>query len=277
MINIGKKNHLKILKQVDFGFYLDGGDEGGEILLPNRYIPKEAEVGDTIEVFLYFDSEDRIIATTEEPFAQVNECAFLKVTDIGKFGVFMDWGLTKDLFVPFKEQIKPMQVGQYYSVYVYMDNTGRIAASSKLSQFLKEQNEGCFIQGQEVTLHIISYNQLGYLAAIDNTHLGLIHKDEVFKSVTIGETLKGYIKSIREDGKLNLTLQPKGEALWDPLCEKIMNYIKEQGGSITLTDKSPPEDIYKLFQVSKVSYKKAIGRLYKEGQIILDKDKLSLL
>lgn len=276
MLEIGKKNKLRVVKQVDFGFYLDGGD-AGEILIPTRYFPKNSDVDEYIDVFVYFDSEDRLIATTEEPFAEVGKCGYLEVVDIGEFGAFLNWGLMKDLLVPFKEQRVPMQVGKYYTVFLYLDATGRIAASSKLSSFLSEENKGTFVANQQVSLHVASRSEIGYKAVIDGTHLGIIHNSEILLPIHVGDNLKGYIKSIRPDGRIDLMLQPLSKELMDPLSEKILAYINAHGGSITITDKSNAEEIYRVFGVSKSSYKKALGKLYKERKIMLEKDVITLL
>ncbi len=275
MAEIGKKNHLEILKQVDFGLYLDGG-ELGEILLPRRYKPEKWQIGDYMDVFVYLDSDDRPVATTEEPLAQVDSCANLKVVQIGKFGAFMNWGLAKDLLVPFKEQRVPMQVGSSYVVFVFIDATGRIAASSKLSRFLKEENRDCFQEGQKVTLLLASRSDLGYKAVINGTHLGLIHNNELFQQVRVGDTVTGYIKEIRGDDRINLTLQASGKEVRDSLREQILAYMKLHGGCSSITDNSRPEEIYKEFKVSKSNYKKAIGSLYKDKLIVMGEGTIRL-
>lgn len=276
MLEIGKYNSLTVVKQLDFGFYLDGGALG-EILLPTRYAPMECKPGDALEVFIYYDSEDRLIATTETPHAQVGECAAMKVVQIGKFGAFLDWGLTKDLLVPFKEQRVPMELGKTYVVGVFLDNTGRICASSRLSMFLEEEDFADFKPGQAVELLIATRSDLGYKAVIDGTHLGLIHKNDLFKPVRIGERMTGYIKSIRQDDRINLSLQPIGVEAKDSLAEEIIAYLQDEGGSSPLTDKSPPDAIYAVFNVSKANYKKALGKLYKDKRISLTPEKVTLL
>lgn len=276
MIQVGKKNQLRITRQVDFGFFLDG-EELGEILIPQSLVPKGSAIDDVLDVFVYLDSEDRLIATTEKPLAEVDTCGFLKVVGISQFGAFLNWGLAKDLLVPFKEQRVPMEVGRYYAVVVYLDITGRIAASSKLSTFLSENNEGYFDVGQKVDLLIAMRSDVGYKAVIENTHLGIIHHSDVFQPIRVGDRLTGFIRTIRSDDRINLALQPTNENIRELLPAKIMSYIKSQGGSITLTDKSPPEDIYKIFHVSKANYKKALGTLYKEKCILLGKDIVRLL
>lgn len=276
MAELGKKSKLTVLKQVDFGLYLDGGDLG-EILIPKRYVPKGCEVDDELEVFLYLDSEDRIIATTEEPYAQVGECASMKVVSAGKFGSFVDWGLSKDLLVPFKEQRTPMQIGRSYTVFVFIDATGRIAASSKLSAFLKETNDGSFIDGQMVDLQIASRSDMGYKAIIDGRYLGLIHNSDVLRPIEIGAKVEGYIKNIRDDGRIDLTIQARGEEAIDALAKEILEFLAEEGGTSPLTDKSNPDEIYKTFKVSKSQYKKALGQLYKAKRIMLSKYEIRLV
>lgn len=276
MIEIGKINKLHIAKKVDFGVYLEGGNLG-EILLPSRYVPKEFEIGDEMEVFIYRDSEDRLIATTDTPFCEVGQCAFLKVTSTSSFGAFLDWGLPKDLLVPFKEQLIPMVVGNSYAVHLYIDVTGRIAASSKLSDYLKEECGNDFSHNQEVNLLIARQNEFGYKAVINDEHMGLIHNIDLLQPINVGERMCGYIKNIREDGKVDLILHSQsGEAI-DELSEEILEYIKEEGGKINITDKSPPEIIHHLFAVSKSSYKKALGNLYKKKLILLTKEEITLV
>ena len=277
MLDVGKNNQLSIVKQVDFGLYLDGGEEFGEILMPARYIPQDWQIGDRLDVFVYRDSEDRLIATTETPFVQVGQCAYLKVVDVGEFGAFLNWGVLKELLVPFREQPVPMEVGRSYVVAVYLDNRGRIAASRRLSRFLQTDHGGLFMPGQAVPLLVCGHSDIGYQAVINHTHLGIIHHNEILNPIQIGDQFTGYIKAIRPDGKINLAIQPRGKDLRDPLAQQILDYIASQGGSTTLTDKSPPEDIYRLFNISKSNYKKALGKLYKENRILLEKDRLTLL
>jgi predicted RNA-binding protein (virulence factor B family) len=276
MAEVGKKNKLLVIKQVEFGMYLDGEDLG-EILIPGRYVPEGTKIDDVLEVFIYLDSDDRLIATTEEPHAQVGQCAHLEVVANGAFGAFMSWGLSKDLLVPFKEQRIPMQVGKSYTVFLFIDVTGRIAASSKLSTFLKEADDKVFVEEQMVSLQIASRSDLGYKAVINGTHLGLLHNSDILQPINVGDAMDGYIKNIREDGKINLTLQAKGEQAIDSLSKDILEFLKEEGGRSTLTDKSSSETIYETFRVSKSSYKKALGKLYKEKRILIEKDSVTLL
>ncbi|MBL4801799.1 MAG: GntR family transcriptional regulator [Emcibacter sp.] len=278
MIEIGKTHTLKVIKHVDFGVYLEG-DTLEEILLPERYLPDDVntwEVGQSLEVFIYLDSEDRTIATTEVPLAEVGECAYLSVVEKSEFGSFLDWGLMKDLLAPFKEQRIPMDVGRSYVVYIYLDKTNRIAASSLLSRYLDEQNEDIFQLGAEVDLLIASRSDLGYKAVINGTHLGLIHNNEIVRPISMGDEFKGYIGAAREDGRINLTLQKPAGELRGELAEKIIAYLEQNGGSSNLTDKSPPTDINAVFHVSKSNYKKALGKLYKARKITLENGRIML-
>ncbi len=276
MAQIGKKNHCRVVKEVDFGVYLDGG-EHGEILLPRRYLPKNWAIGETIEVFIYLDSDDKLIATTQRPRIMVGQCAHLSVKAVNEVGAFLDWGLAKDLLVPFKEQATKMQEGRSYVVCAYLDQESeRIAASSKLHKHLQEQSDD-FKPQQEVKLLICGRSDMGYKAVINNTHLGLIFKDDAFKPLKYGQKLTGYIKSIRDDGKIDLCLQPVGKAGRRQLTDQILDYLQAHGGATTLTDKSPPEAIYEEFNVSKGSYKKALGALYKQRKILIEKDEIRLV
>jgi predicted RNA-binding protein (virulence factor B family) len=275
-MNIGTINTLQVIKQVEFGVYLDGG-EFGEILLPKRYVPDHLSVEDNIDVFIYCDSDDRLIATTETPLAMVGECAWLKVKDVNRVGAFMNWGLPKDLLVPYNEQYSAMEMGKSYPVCVLLDNeSNRIAASSKLYQFLEEHSDD-FTPQQAVNLLIIQRTDLGFKAVINHTHLGLIFHSDVFQNLKLGQKIKGYIKDIRDDGKINLSLQLPTQEKREELSETILDYLKKNGGSSTLTDKSPPEEIYKQFKVSKSNYKKALGSLYRQRIIDIDKQQITLL
>ncbi|MEA3405863.1 MAG: S1-like domain-containing RNA-binding protein [Pseudomonadota bacterium] len=265
---IGQINTLKVVKEVEFGLYLDGGDLG-EILLPNRYVPANAQVGKALEVFIHLDSKDRLVATTDKPLASVGEVAYLKVTDVNRTGAFMDWGMPKDLLVPYAEQRVPMEKGRSYCVYLYIDNSGRIAASSKLSLFLKETNDN-FKSGQPVKLMVVSRSDMGYTALIDGTHLGLIHNSDILQPLRMGQKMQGYIKGIRPDRKINLTLQKQGQEAREELGEMILAVLEVNGGQSELTDKSTPEEIFAQYRVSKASYKKALGKLYKARKIVIE-------
>ncbi len=281
-VKVGRTNVLRVVKRLPFGAYLSPGSNKKsfdleEILLPKRYEPENLKVDDLLKVFIYFDSEDRIIATTEKPLAQVDECAFLKVVDVNKVGAFLDMGLMKDLFVPYAEQEMPMKVGESYVVHLYLDeHSGRIMASSKLDKFLIEESH-YHKEGQAVDLLIYAESELGYKAVIGSTYQGLLFKNEVFQTLKIGDKIKGFIKEVRGDKKINLSLQLASEKTRGSLANQILHFIKNQGGTSKLTDKSPPEEIYQQFKVSKKSYKKALGALYKRKLILIEKDKISLV
>ncbi|WP_020396971.1 CvfB family protein [Thiolinea disciformis] len=276
MVKIGEYNHLRVAKQVDFGLYLDGGSYG-EILLPKRYIPAGLQVGQMLDVFIYLDSEDRLIATTEKPLATVGECAYLKVVDTNRYGAFLEWGLPKDLLVPRAEQESAMQVGKSYVVYVYLDERSEsIVASSRLSHHLSELGY-YFKAEQPVDLLIYARSELGYKAVIDNSHIGLLFDSEVYQSLKIGQRVSGFIKQVRPDRRIDLSLRKAGEVVEDGLAAKIIEHLKARGGSSTFTDKTAPELIYQEFQVSKAHFKRALGLLYKQQRILLSKDKITLV
>ena len=275
MVELGHYNKLRVTKRADIGVFLDG-DQFGDILLPRKYAPESMGIGDEVEVFLYNDSEDRIIATTLEPKTQVGECAYLKVVSTNRFGAFLDWGLPKDLLVPFSEQQNPMQQGYSYSVYVFVDEeTQRIAASTKLEQHLCV-DVSAFKPRQEVDLLIYGKSDLGFKAIINGTHLGQLFEGETFQRLHFGEQLKGYIRQVRSDGKIDLMLQLPSELTRDNLGKSIIDHLRQHDGVSTLTDKSPPDDIYQAFGVSKASYKKALWQLYKKRQILIEKHQITL-
>jgi len=276
MIKIGQYNNLRIKKFVDFGLYLDDENEG-EILLPKRYMPKNVNVDDYIDVFIYADSDDILIATTLTPLAVVGEASYLRVVEINKIGAFLDWGLTKDILVPFSEQHREMEMGRSYIVYLYLDKyADRIVASSKTNKFIKDEAT-CYEVNQAVNLMIAEKTDLGYRAIINNTHFGVIFESDVFQNLEFGQKIKGYIKNVRPDKKIDLTLQLINQDSRQSLAEQILDFLKQHDGQSSLTDKSNPEDIYKQFAVSKSNYKKAIGGLYKKRLISIDKDKIQLL
>jgi len=276
MVELGKLNTLTVLKKVDFGLYLDGGDLD-EILLPRRYVPEGCSVGDKLDVFIYLDSEDMLIATTEKPKAAVGECAFLSVVEVNRVGAFLDWGLPKDLLVPFGEQQKPMQVGESYVVYLYVDPASeRIAGSTKLDKFLGDTSPYYKLH-QPVDLLICGRTDLGYKAVVDGGTIGLLFNSDVFKPISIGQQMKGYIKHIRDDKKIDLCLQLVSREALDDLSEKILAFIKAEGGKTSMTEKSPPDVIAKQFGASKKSYKKALGKLYKKRLIVIEKTFIELV
>ena len=276
MVEIGKRNTLRVVKFVDFGVYLDG-ENFREILLPSRYVPQGCKVGDEIDIFLYLDSDDLLIATTETPKAMVGECAYLKVVAVNQVGAFLDWGLPKDLLVPFGEQQKPLEVGKSYVVYLYIDNASqRIAASTQIDKFLPD-NSLYFKEQQQVDLMIYGRTDLGYKAIVNGVVTGLIFNSDVYTPLQNGQTLKGYIKQVRPDKKLDLYLQLANREALDTLSEQILAFLQKEGGRSTMTEKSPPELIAKQFGASKSSYKKALGKLYKKRLILIEKTHIELV
>ncbi len=275
MALIGRYNSLQVVKHTDFGLYLDGGADG-EILLPKRYIPKDtpSEVEDWLNVFIYLDSDDKLIATTEKPKVQVGEFASLKVLEINSIGIFLDWGLPKDLLLPYSEEKRSLEAGQYCVVHVYLDkHSRRITATARLDRYL-DLRPATYQVGQAVDLLVAEATDMGFKAIINNQHWGLIHKNEVFKFLRSGMREKGFIKELRADGKISLSLQPVGQDAANSLHEKILQQLQANGGSLAVSDKSPPELISSLFGVSKGNFKKAIGALYKQGQIVIHADRI---
>jgi len=276
MVEIGAFNQLQVVKQVDFGVYLDGG-ELDTILLPRRYVPEGCEIGDWLDVFLYFDSDPQETATTEKPKVQVGDCEMLTVVDINHAGAFMDWGLPKDLLVPYNEQQKPMEVGYSYVVHVFHDqNSDRIAASTKLNHHLDEETVWLKPR-QQVNLLIAGRTDLGYKAVIDNKYLGLIFRADAFRPLKIGERLPGFVKNIRADGKIDLVISQSTLQGDHDLGEQIIRHLQEMGGESQVSDKSDPEEIYRLFKVSKKKYKQALGTLYKSKRILIEPGKVKLI
>lgn len=271
MAEIGKLNNLIALKNVEFGVYLDG-EELGEILLPKKYIHNDLSPGDVIEVFIYRDSENRLIATTEKPIAVVDEFAFMKVVSVTKFGAFVDWGLPKNLMVPYREQKDILEEGKSYMIYIYLDEKSqRLTGSTKLDQFL-DITPFEFKEGDEVELLIYDKTNIGFKAIIEETHSGIIYDNEVFQKLEIGQKVKGFIKKIREDRKIDLRLQKSGYDNINEVMGKILEKIKEQNGFIPVNDKSPPEVISDTFGISKKTFKKSIGALYKQRLIVMDEN-----
>jgi predicted RNA-binding protein (virulence factor B family) len=277
MIYIGRMNRMKVVKHVDFGVYLDGQDEG-EILLPRKDVPHDTQVGDRLHVFIYRDSDDRLIATTKRPLVQVGEAAYLKVKQQNNVGTFMDWGLPKDLLVPFNEQAWPMNEGRNVVIYCYLDeNTNRIAGTTKFHRHLSEDGRNVFQEGDAVKGMVAAQTELGYKIILNNTHIGLLYKNEVFKPMRFGHELKVFIKQIREDGRIDLSIAASNQDVRDELEEKIMAYLKAHDGVSRITDKSPPNVIYDTFNASKANFKRALGRLYKKRLVSLDKTQVRLL
>jgi predicted RNA-binding protein (virulence factor B family) len=276
MAQIGRINKLRVTRKRDYGVHLDGG-ESGDILLRKRYAPENCEPGDEIEVFVYADGPGRLRATTRIPYATVGQFAKLRVAANTSSGSFLAWGLEKDLLVPKKEQHTRMEEGRSYVVFVFLDKkTNRITASAKLEKFLSQQPPG-YVEGEDVDLIIYDKTEMGYKAVVNNSHGGLIYKNEVFQKLQIGQQLKGYIKKIRQDGKIDLSLQPPGYQKIDAISQTILNTLKKHGGRLAVKDNTPPEEIYSLFRISKKTFKKAIGALYKKRLIIIDTIGISLV
>jgi predicted RNA-binding protein (virulence factor B family) len=276
MLFIGKYNYLTIQRVTSVGMFLSDV-EGEEVLLPNQYLTDEMQVDDTIRVFVYLDSEDRPVATTETPKIIRNEFAYLQVKDVSEHGAFMDWGLIKDLFVPFREQSTPMEIGEWHVVFLYLDQkSSRLIASTKIDRFL--ENERLTVkEGDQVDLLIWQKTDLGYNAIVNQYHKGLIYANEVFKDVKIGDSLKGYVKKIREENKLDISLQKTGYEVVEPTAKHIMSELKKSNGFLDLSDSSSPEEIYKRLEISKKVFKKTIGGLYKQGLIKIAEEGIYLV
>lgn len=271
MILPGRYNTLKVVKYVDFGVYLDG-EELGEILLPARYVPEECEVGQELTVFIYMDSEDRIIATTEKPYAQVGEFAFLRAVSVNSVGAFLDWGLMKDLLVPFREQKMSMVAGKSYLVYVYLDpDSQRIAASAKLEKYLDNVIPE-YQTGDEVSLIVEGESTLGFNAIINHLHRGILYHDELPGPLKKGDQLRAYIKKVREDHKIDLSVYRPGYGQVDEISVKILDELKKAGGFLPFTDKSDAAQIFDYFAISKKVFKKSIGSLYRQRLISLEEN-----
>ncbi|ENJ1752901.1 GntR family transcriptional regulator [Vibrio parahaemolyticus] len=276
MIKIGQINSLEVIKKADFGVFLDG-DDYGSVLLPNKHVPEGTELGDHIEVFLYFDSESQLAATIDKPIAQVGEWGLMKIEGINQTGAFVNWGIKeKDLLIPFSEQRARFTAGHNILVYVYTDKaSGRIVGTTKFNKWL-DKTPANYEVNEEVDLIIAERSQLGYKAIVNGKHWGMIFPSDVFGKLFIGKKLKGYIKQIREDGKIDLSLQKVGVAKMDDLSSKIIDLLEKKGGFLPLNDKSSPEAIFDAFRTSKGTYKKTIGGLYKQGKIVIEKDGIRL-
>ncbi len=276
MLFIGKYNYLTIERVTSVGMFLSDV-EGEEVLLPNQYITDDMQVGDQIKVFVYLDSEDRPVATTQTPKIIRNEFAFLEVKDVSEHGAFLDWGLIKDLFVPFREQPKPMEIGEGYVVFLYLDQkTQRLLASAKIDKFL-ESERLTVAEGDEVDLLIWQKTDLGYNVVVNQYHKGLIYANEVFQPLQIGDALKGYVKKIREENKLDISLQKTGYEVVEPVAKQILEEVEKGKGFLALSDNSSPEDIYNKLKISKKVFKKAIGGLYRQGVIRIADDGIYLI
>jgi hypothetical protein len=278
MFEIGKYTTLKILRETEPGLYLGNDSEAEEvILLPHKYKPESFEIGDELKVFIYLDYDERPIATTLEPFVQLQSFGFLRCADVTKHGAFMDWGLEKHLFVSFKEQARPMKVNNWYIVYLYLDEqTNRLAGSSKTNQFL--QNDRITVKTyDEVEILVTHLTDKGANVIINGQHKGLIYLEDIFEDLRTGDRLKAYIKKIRDDHKIDVVLQKQGYRSIEPNAQYILDELKTAGGFLSINDKSSPEAIKELLGLSKKSFKKAIGSLYKDRLILLKDDGIVLV
>ena len=278
MIKIGQYSTLEVVKTLSFGAYLDAGAYG-EVLLPKRYVPHGLEAGDELEVFLYCDSEDRVIATTEKPFATLGEIVGLVVKDVAANGAYMDWGLMKDLFVPFREQDEKMVVGKVYIVKILLDEaTDRIYATSKIAKYLSDTADDELNENDEVKILVWKQTDLGYKLIVNDLYIGLIFKNEIFQPIKTGQILRGYVKQIREDGKMDIALQKQGYRNQIPdATDIILKKLKETNGYLSLTDNSSPDEIYASLGMSKKAFKRAIGSLYKLRKVVLEEKGIRLI
>ena len=274
-MNIGEYNTLKIDRDTQVGLFLTNGTE--DVLLPNKYVPEHFEIGDDLNVFVYLDHEERPVATTLQPYIKLNEFGWLRVNYINNFGAFLDWGLEKDLFVPFKEQARPMEQGKRYLVHMHMDEkSNRLLASSRTNQFLDNENITVEI-GEEVDVIISHITELGINVIINEKHKGLAYLDEVYTNVKPGQRTVAFIKTIRPDGKIDVVFQKQGFAGIEPNADKILSELKASRGFLRLNDKSHPEDIKTVLQMSKKNFKKAVGALYKDKIIEIKDDGIYLV
>ncbi len=268
MTQLGKINTLSIVKHVDFGVYLDG-ENMGEILMPKRYVTPDMKDGDEVTVMVYLDGEERYVATTEVPLAQVGDFAWLKVNKIENAGAFLDWGLSKELLVPFSEQKIKMEEGRSYLVYIYIDKvTDRITASMKLEKFFDSTTPE-YTKNEEVDIIVWTPTEIGYKAIVNGKHQGVLYKNEVFKKLVTGQKMKAYIKKVREDGKIDLILDKPGYVKIDSTAQSIMTLLEKAGGFLPYNDKTDPEVIYNIFGISKKAFKQSIGNLFKQRMITL--------
>jgi len=276
MLKLGEYNNLKVVKSVDFGMYLDGGDEG-EILLPSRYVPEGLKIGDEIEVFIYLDQDERPVATTLKPLAKVGDFAYLEVAWVNEYGAFLNIGLMKDLFCPFREQKKRMEKGEKYIVYVTIDEDSyRMMATAKVEKHL-DHSRPQLKHGDEVDLLVWQKTDLGFKVIVDNKFSGLVYENQVYRYLTTGGRLKGYVDHVRDDGKIDITLQPTGRKQTEDFAETLLAYLKDNNGRCHLGDKSPAELISDRFHVSKKTFKRAVGDLYKRRLITIGDEEIALV
>jgi len=275
-VKIGDFNRLKVKELARregygpiFGVYLEGGREG-DILMPQKYVPEGVKPGDEIDCFVYLDQEERLVATTEKPLAKVGDFAWLKCSWVNEYGAFLDWGITKNLFCPFREQKKRMEVGNSYIVHIHVDEESyRLMASAKVEHYLSHDTPS-YKTNDEVDLLIWQKTDLGFKVIVDNKFGGLVYQDQIFQYIHSGDRLKGYVAQVRADGKLDITLQPTGRRETEDFAQTLLQWLKDNGGECPLGDKSDAEDIKRMFQVSKKTFKRAVGALYKQHLIVLE-------
>ena len=275
-VKIGDFNRLKVKELARregygpiFGVYLEGGREG-DILMPQKYVPEGIKPGDEIDCFVYLDQEERLVATTEKPLAKVGDFAWLKCSWVNEYGAFLDWGITKNLFCPFREQKKRMEVGNSYIVHIHVDEESyRLMASAKVERYLSHDTPS-YTTNDEVDLLIWQKTDLGFKVIVDNKFGGLVYQDQIFQYIHSGDRLKGYVAQVRADGKLDITLQPTGRRETEDFAQTLLQWLKDNGGECPLGDKSDAEDIKRMFQVSKKTFKRAVGALYKQHLIVLE-------
>lgn len=275
-VKIGDFNRLKVKELARregygpiFGVYLEGGREG-DILMPQKYVPEGVKPGDEIDCFVYLDQEERLVATTEKPLAKVGDFAWLKCSWVNEYGAFLDWGITKNLFCPFREQKKRMEVGNSYIVHIHVDEESyRLMASAKVEHYLSHDTPS-YKTNDEVNLLVWQKTDLGFKVIVDNKFGGLVYQDQIFQYIHSGDRLKGYVAQVRADGKLDITLQPTGRRETEDFAQTLLQWLKDNGGECPLGDKSDAEDIKRMFQVSKKTFKRAVGALYKQHLIVLE-------
>lgn len=277
MIRIGDYNTLDIIRETDQGLYL-ADKEGNEVLLPNRYVPESFQIWETIEVFIYLDNEERPVAVTDDPYIIRDDFALLRCNQVTSHGAFLDWGMVKELFCPFKEQAFKMKAGGWYLVYCYLDEeTDRLVASSKTNRFL-DNKDLTVQQFDEVDLIVSHPSELGMNVIVNNKHLGLIFSEDIFKDISVGDELKGYVKKVRQDNKLDIVLGKIGYRKIEPNAEIVMQHLEDStDGFLPLNDKSNPDDIKRELEMSKKTFKKAIGTLYKQRLITIEPDGIKLV
>ena len=277
MARLGQYNTLTVLKSVDFGLYLDGGD-GLEILMPQKYVPKGTQVGDSLRVFVYQDAAARLLATTEHPATTVGQCAYLRIEMVTSVGAFADWGVSKQLLIPLSEQTVKMQEGHRYMIYIYIDTvSGRIVGSAKIDRHLGNTPPS-YHTGDEVEIMIWKRTPLGYKAIINHQHIGMLYENQIFQDLTSGQSLHAFIRTVRDDDKIDLSLQPVGYTEAEPAAEEsLLKALRLHAGFLPLTDHSSPQLIASQLQLSKKAFKRAVGALYKQRLITLEDDGIRLL